>query len=62
MNWRKPTRSGGQGGNCLEAANDAGRVFIRDSKDKGGSVLAFQPGAWRRFAEDLKRRLALVTT
>ncbi len=48
--WRKSTRSSGQGGNCVEVADNLpGLVAVRDSKDPGGPVLAFGPDAWRTF-------------
>ncbi|MEU5563625.1 DUF397 domain-containing protein [Micromonospora musae] len=48
--WRKSTRSGGNGGNCVEVAtNLPSIVAVRDSKDPEGPALAFDPAAWRRF-------------
>jgi hypothetical protein len=48
--WRKSSRSGTQGGNCVEVAgNLAGVVAVRDSKDPTGPVLTFSPAAWRAF-------------
>lgn len=58
MNWRKSTYSSGNGGECVEVAGHAHRVLVRDTKDRGGPVLRFTPGAWRRFAERVKRPLA----
>ena len=56
--WRKSSYSGSQGGNCVEAGDDAGRVLVRDTQDRRGPVLRFTPGAWRRFADRVKRSLA----
>ena len=56
--WRKSSYSGNGGGNCVEVAGQARRVLVRDSKDRVGAVLRFTPGAWHRFAEQLKRSLA----
>lgn len=48
--WRKSSRSGNNGGNCVEvAANLPGLVAIRDSKDPQGSTLGLAPEAWRSF-------------
>ncbi|MDG9677035.1 DUF397 domain-containing protein [Micromonospora sp. DH14] len=48
--WRKTIRSGPDGGNCVEVADNLpGVVAVRDSKDPGGPVLLFPPGAWRAF-------------
>ncbi|GIG86602.1 DUF397 domain-containing protein [Plantactinospora endophytica] len=49
-NWRKSTRSGGSGGNCVEVADNLpGVVLVRDSKDPDGGTLSFGTGAWRAF-------------
>ncbi|MEU4643986.1 DUF397 domain-containing protein [Micromonospora sp. NPDC023814] len=48
--WRKSTRSGGNGGNCVEVAtNLPGIVAVRDSKDQAGPVLIYQPATWSAF-------------
>ncbi|MER7418968.1 DUF397 domain-containing protein [Micromonospora peucetia] len=48
--WRKSTRSGASGGNCVEVADNLpGVVAVRDSKDPSGPALAFAPTAWRAF-------------
>jgi hypothetical protein len=54
--WRKSSYSGGEGGNCVEVGNDARRVLIRDSQNRGGQVLNVSAEAWRRFARELKNR------
>ncbi|MFI6265812.1 DUF397 domain-containing protein [Micromonospora sp. NPDC051006] len=54
--WRKSTRSGTQG-ECVEVADNlTGVVGVRDSKDRGGPVLTFDPWAWRSFVEFARRR------
>ncbi|MCZ7428449.1 DUF397 domain-containing protein [Micromonospora sp. WMMA1949] len=54
--WRKSTRSGGNGGNCVEVAgNLPGVVGVRDSKDPAGPVLTFTPAAWTRFVASTRR-------
>lgn len=48
--WRKSTRSGGNGGDCVEVArNLPGVVAVRDSKNPAGPALAFTPAEWRAF-------------
>ncbi|MFI6761946.1 DUF397 domain-containing protein [Micromonospora sp. NPDC050417] len=48
--WRKSTRSSGNGGNCVEVADNLpGRVLVRDTKDRDGGTLTFAPEAWRAF-------------
>ncbi|SCG55513.1 DUF397 domain-containing protein [Micromonospora halophytica] len=45
--WRKSTRSGGNGGNCVEVATNLPDVVaVRDSKDPDGPALIFTPNAW----------------
>jgi Domain of unknown function (DUF397) len=57
MSWRKSSYSGGSGGNCVEVADQAGRVLVRDTKQDGtGPVLRFSADAWCRFAGELKDR------
>jgi Domain of unknown function (DUF397) len=47
--WHKSSHSG-QDGNCVEvAANLAGVVAIRDSKDPDGPVLVVTREQWRDF-------------
>lgn len=54
--WRKSTRSGTNGGECVEVAgNLPGVVAVRDSKDPAGPVLAFDPQTWRAFVAYTKR-------
>ncbi|MDG4805973.1 DUF397 domain-containing protein [Micromonospora sp. WMMD1120] len=48
--WRKSTRSGGSGGNCVEVADNLpGVVGVRDSKDPTGPTLTFAPASWATF-------------
>jgi hypothetical protein len=53
--WRKSSRSGGNGGDCVEVADGpTGVVGVRDSKDPTGPVLVFTPTAWSTFVTDLR--------
>ncbi|MFG1675848.1 DUF397 domain-containing protein [Micromonospora sp. NPDC049282] len=53
--WRTSTKSGTNGGNCVEVADNLpGAVVVRDSKDQRGPVLVFAPGAWRAFVSHSK--------
>ncbi|WP_333767874.1 DUF397 domain-containing protein [Streptomyces sp. IBSBF 2435] len=49
--WHKSSYSNGEGGNCVEVAACPGTVHVRDSKDKSGPQLAFEPAAWATFVE-----------
>jgi hypothetical protein len=52
--WRKSSYSG-NGGNCVEVADNDGRVFVRDSKNnQTGPILRFSADAWKAFAKELK--------
>lgn len=54
--WRKSSRSGSNGGNCVEVAtNIPGIVAVRDSKDPNGPSLTFDPNAWTAFTKAIKR-------
>ncbi|WP_027645972.1 DUF397 domain-containing protein [Salinispora fenicalii] len=55
--WRKSTKSGGNGGDCVEVADNLpGVVGVRDSKDPHGPTLAFGPAAWQAFVGFTRRR------
>ncbi|MCG5469196.1 DUF397 domain-containing protein [Micromonospora sp. LAH09] len=48
--WRKSTRSSGNGGDCVEVADNLpGTVGVRDSKDPAGPALVFGSAAWQAF-------------
>ncbi|MDT0533125.1 DUF397 domain-containing protein [Micromonospora sp. DSM 115977] len=48
--WRKSTRSDNGGASCVEVADNLpGVVLVRDSKDRSGPALSFDPAAWSRF-------------
>jgi hypothetical protein len=53
--WFKSSYSSGEGGECVEVADAAGTVHIRDSKVRSGPVVTVTPEAWAglvRFADD----------
>jgi hypothetical protein len=53
--WRKSSRSGNNGGNCVEvAANLPGIVAVRDSKDPDGPSLIFTPAEWEAFTAGVR--------
>jgi hypothetical protein len=55
QNWRKSTRSGGNG-QCVEARHRSdGTVQVRDSKDRTGPVLTFTAGGWTAFLDGARR-------
>ncbi|MFC5835766.1 DUF397 domain-containing protein [Nonomuraea insulae] len=53
--WKKSSRSGNNGGNCVEVAtNLPGVVAVRDSKDRTGPALVFTSSEWRAFLGGVK--------
>jgi hypothetical protein len=55
--WRKSSRSSGNGGNCVEVADNLSSVVgVRDSKDPTGPALVFEPAAWRAFVARVAQR------
>jgi hypothetical protein len=53
--WRKSTRSGDNGGACVEVArNLPGIIAVRDSKNPDGSALIFTSDEWRAFIAGVK--------
>ncbi|WP_328343639.1 DUF397 domain-containing protein [Micromonospora sp. NBC_00421] len=56
--WRKSTRSGGSGGDCVEVADNLpGVIGVRDSKDQSGPTLRFHPTAWSTFVHEVRHGL-----
>jgi uncharacterized protein DUF397 len=54
--WRTSSRSGGNGGQCVEVArNLPAIVAVRDSKDPGGAPLVVSRTAWAAFLAAVKR-------
>lgn len=55
--WRKSSRSSGNGGDCVEVADNLpGVVGVRDSKDPTGPALVFGPASWRAFVAQFPGR------
>lgn len=52
--WRKSSRSGNGGGDCVEVGEAASVVLVRDTKRRDGGVLRFSAAAWRRFTGNVK--------
>ena len=53
--WRKSTRSGDNGGACVEVADNLpDLVAVRDSKDPAGPLLTFAPAAWTKFVRSTR--------
>jgi Domain of unknown function (DUF397) len=53
--WRKASRSGNNGGNCVEVARNLSRVVaVRDSKDQAGPALIFTAAEWQAFTAQVR--------
>lgn len=53
--WRKSTRSGNGGSDCVEVADNMPEIVaVRDSKDSTGPALIFPRDAWVTFVESAK--------
>lgn len=52
--WRTSSYTGNGGGNCVEVADAANVVMVRDTKDRDGAVLAVSAGAWQAFTSTLR--------
>jgi hypothetical protein len=52
--WRKSSRSGSNGGGCIEVGQGRATVAVRDTQDRNGPVLWFSPAAWQRFADRVR--------
>ena len=53
--WRKSTRSGDNGGDCVEVAtNLPGIVAVRDSKDVSGPALTYPANEWATFVAAIR--------
>ncbi|MEO3777752.1 DUF397 domain-containing protein [Micromonospora sp. B11E3] len=58
--WHKSTRSGTNGGSCVEVADNLpGVVLVRDTKDRDGGTLQFDPKTWQAFV-DLTKQLGPI--
>jgi hypothetical protein len=53
--WRKSSHSGNDNTDCVEAgATSRGRVLVRDTTNRDGTVLDIPAAAWDRFTASLR--------
>ncbi|WP_327383906.1 DUF397 domain-containing protein [Streptomyces sp. NBC_01207] len=49
LTWIKSSHSSGDGDQCVEVAQGATQVHVRDSKVTGGPVLDLAPASWAQL-------------
>ncbi|MGW5397755.1 DUF397 domain-containing protein [Streptomyces sp. NPDC003952] len=49
LNWHKSSYSTGSNDNCVEVADIAPVVLVRDTKDHSKGLLTASPAAWSAF-------------
>ena len=55
--WRKSSKSNGQGGACVEVANNLpGIVAVRDSKNPDAPALVFTHAEWEAFLDGVSKK------
>ena len=54
LNWHKSSYSGNHGGNCVEVAETAKAVHVRDTQHRHLGALSFSSGEFSAFVSDLK--------
>ena len=54
VTWRTSSYSGGNGGQCVEVADAARVILVRDTKDRRGAALSVPAEAWTKFTASLK--------
>ncbi|MFI0406342.1 DUF397 domain-containing protein [Actinomadura sp. 3N508] len=53
--WRKSSRSGSSGGDCVEVALLGGLKAVRDSKNPEGGHLTVERDAWAALVSQIKQ-------
>ena len=47
--WKKSSKSGSNGGSCVEIRENNGTIQVRDIKDPSGPLLTFNAKEWAAF-------------
>lgn len=53
--WRKSSYSGNQGGNCVEIADTAHQVHVRDTQNRPLGYLTFSASNWSALLSSLRK-------
>lgn len=54
LNWRKASYSGNQGGDCVEVADAAHQVHVRDTQNRPLGHLTFTASNWSALLSSLR--------
>ncbi|GAB3282133.1 DUF397 domain-containing protein [Parasphingorhabdus pacifica] len=54
IHWKKSSRSGGSGGNCVEVGRVVGGAAVRDTKDRAAGHVTATGAQWSSFLVALK--------
>ena len=59
VNWRKSSRSGGNGAECVEVGQSPGVVAVRDTQGRRGPVTSTLTGdCWRKYPHTKRQNTA----
>lgn len=61
VDWRKSTRSGGNGENCVEVAALPDVIAVRDGKNPDGGMLTFGPERREAFVKLVRNGFYRIT-
>jgi hypothetical protein len=53
--WRKSSYSNANGGDCVEVADHADAILVRDTKNRAGTMLSVDADAWERFTAAIRQ-------
>ena len=54
LRWWKSSRSGSQGGQCVEVASADNTWYVRDSKNPTDGILTVHSAQWRTFLDNVR--------
>jgi hypothetical protein len=53
--WRKSSYSNANGGDCVEVADKADAILVRDTKNPAGAMLCVDAETWERFTAAIRQ-------